>query len=404
VERDPFLRQIDQTTLKSVRFLGFTIIFGFILFAPVDAFFKTQYPLRDFILLRAGAVGAIAVFTALAFTRWALHPVTMRLLGAAIMTAACFTVSYLAYMTGGGNSPYWTMMVLAFFGTTILIRFSLAEAFSIYFVQWLIYNGLMLYSGVDYTRPEFLNSSVAILLAMTVSLVGNWQMRALELSKFKAQQALAVANEELKKSVSELAFKKEQAEVKFLQDKLWFAHDLHDTVGSQLAQMSVLAGKTDPRSTTHLAELAKGTLENVRNFAHVLKGEQRVDDLGSQLWKLEQSFRALGRYQVNYAAEEAPGRVSDLALLHVDRILSEWTANVIRHSGADTVSFGTRSCDTYVRIWFYQNAGGFTWRGEADKGGLRSISQRAQNIGAQASVRRRGKGAYFMLTVKTTNG
>lgn len=401
MERDAFLKQIDGTTLKSVRFLGINVVFGFILFAPVDAFFHTRYALRDFILLRAGAVGVITVLTALAYTRWALDPLTMRILGAGIMTIACFTVSCLAYMTGGGNSPYWTMMVLAFFGTTILIRYSLGEAAIIYLMQWLIYNGVMLYAGTDYTRPEFLNSSVAILLALVISLVGNWQMRALELSKFNAQQALAVANEELKKSVSELAFKKEQAEVKFLQDKLWFAQDLHDTVGSQLAQMSVLAGKTDTCSTTHLAELAKGTLENVRNFAHVLKGEQRVDDLNSQLWKLEHSFRALGRYQVNFLAEDIPGHVSDLALLHVDRILSEWTANVIRHSCADTVSFGTRSRSNQLRIWFYQNVGGFTWRGQAHKGGLRSIALRAQNIGAHVTVRRRGTGAYFMLTVKT---
>lgn len=400
MERDPFLRQIDAATLKSVRFLGINIIVAFALFGPVDAYFRTQYPLRDFILLRVAAVSIVAVLTGLAYTRWALHPLTMRLLGASIMTIACFTVSLLAYMTGGGSSPYWTMMVLAFFCTTLLIRYSLPEAAIIYFIQWLIYNGVMLYGGVDYTKPEFLNSSVAILVALIISLVGNWQMRALELKAFNARQQLAVANEELKKSVSELAFKKEQAEVKFLQDKLWFAHDLHDTVGSQLAQMSVLAGKTDTRSTTHLAELAKGTLENVRNFAHVLKGEQRVDDLNSQLWKLEQSFRALGRYQVNYVTEETPGRISDLALLHVDRILSEWTANVIRHSGADVVSFGTRSRDNHVRIWFYQNTGGFTWRGAAQRGGLRSIAMRAQNIGAHVTVRRRGPGSYFVLTVK----
>ncbi|MBL8032977.1 MAG: hypothetical protein JNJ69_04710, partial [Leptospiraceae bacterium] len=193
MERDPFLKQIDDTTLKSVRFLGLTVIFGFILFAPVDAFFKTQYPIRDFILLRAGAVSVIAVFTSIAFTRWALHPLTMRILGGSIMTVACFTVSCLAYMTGGGSSPYWTMMVLAFFGTTILIRYSLNEAAIIYFLQWLIYNGVMIYAGADYTRPEFLNSSVAILLSLVISLIGNWQMRALELSKFNAQQALAVA-------------------------------------------------------------------------------------------------------------------------------------------------------------------------------------------------------------------
>ncbi len=401
MERSPFLRQIDETLLKSLRYMGGVVVFGFILIGTVDFFFESPFTAWDFILFRARIVAVEIILTGLAFTRWAQHPLVMRLIGAGILSTACFGVSYLTYMTGGANSPYWSMMVLAFFGTTVLLRFSLGEATIIYFLQWLIYNGVMYFTGTDFTRPEFVTSSVAILLALVVSLVGNWQMRALELTKFNAQQALAVANEELKKSVSELAFKKEQAEVKFLQDKLWFAHDLHDTVGSQLAQMSLLAGKTDPRSTTHLAELAKGTLENVRNFAHVLKGEQRVDDLNSQLWKLEQSFRALGRYQVSYVAETAPGRVSDLALLHVDRILSEWTANVIRHSGADRVAFGTRSRGDLVRIWFYQNAGGFTWRGDAERGGLRSIAMRAQNIGAAVTVRRRGSGAYFVLSVKT---
>lgn len=399
MQRDEFLQQIDETLLKSLRYMGFVVIFGFILIGTVDFFFKSKFSPHDFIFFRARIVAVEAVLTGLAFTRWARHPLTMRLIGAAMLSTACFGVSYLTYMTGGASSPYWSMMVLAFFGSTILLRFSFAEAAAIYFVQWLIYNAVMFFTGTDFTKPEFVTSSVAILLALVVSLVGNWQMRALELNKFNAQQALAIANEELKKSVSELAFKKEQAEVKFLQDKLWFAHDLHDTVGSQLAQMSVLAGKTDARSTTHLAELAKGTLENVRNFAHVLKGEQRVDDLHSQLWKLEQSLRALGRYRVEYQPQEVTGRVSELALLHVDRILSEWTANVIRHSGADSVAFGTRLRGSRVRIWFYQNAGGFTWRGHAEKGGLRSIALRAQNIAAHATVRRRGRGAYFVLTL-----
>ena len=387
--------------LKSVRFLGITVATGFLMMAPVDYFFTKHFALKDFIFFRIRVDCAIILFTALAFTRWARHPLAMRLIGFCIISIACFAVSYLGYMAGGASSPYWSMMVLAFFGTTILIRYSLAEATLTYFVQWLIYNTVMLSTGTNIAQPDFVNSSIAILLALTVSLVGNWQMRQLELSTFNAQQELAVANEELKKSVSELAFKKEQAEVKFLQDKLWFAHDLHDTVGSQLAQMSVLAGKTDERSTTHLAELAKGTLENVRNFAHVLKGEQRVDDLNGQLWKLEQSLRALGRYEVKYTAEETPTRISDLALLHVDRILSEWTANVIRHSRADSVAFGTRSARNHIRIWFHQNSGGFTWRGKAERGGLRSIALRAQNIDAAVTVRRRGAGAYFIMTVKT---
>lgn len=401
MERDLFLKHLDENLYKSLRPGGLTLVSGFTMFLGVDMFFKTRYTFWDFAFFRGCTIAVILLFTALSLTQWARHPAMMRFIAAGMHLTACYAVSYLTYMTGGASSPYWTMMVLAFFGSTVLFRVSMRETLVVYVTQWLIYNAVMWYTGTDYTRPEFVTSSIAIFLSMVVSLVGTGQMRTLEKNAFTAQQALARANDELEKSVSELAFKKEQAEVKFLQDKLWFAHDLHDTVGSQLAQMSVLAGKTDERSTTHLAELAKGTLENVRNFAHVLKGEQRVDDLNGQLWKLEQSLRALGRYKVKYTAEETPARISDLALLHVDRILSEWTANVIRHSGANSVAFGSHSRPNYVRIWFYQNAGGFSWRGQAEKGGLRSIALRAQNIDAGVTVRRRGTGAYFVMTVKT---
>lgn len=395
-----FAEYFDSGRVPGLRRTALLVTFGAVSFALVDPIFGSQN-IELLLAIRFGlAVLAMGIF-ALTFYRPARASGTLRGMSYVLTFCSGVGVALLTQLTGGANSPYWAMELVVFFGTTFLLRFTTIEATVLFVGVLASYDLMLLANGEKLATVGFVTSNAGMVLGIFVSAVAGGYLHALIRKEFEAQQALSVANEELKKSVSELAFKKEQAEVRFLQDKLWFAHDLHDTVGSQLAQMSVLAGKTDSRSITHLAELAQGTLENVRNFAHVLKGEQRVDDLNSQLWKLEQSLRVLGRYRVSYIPERHPSRVSDLMLLHVDRILSEWTANVIRHSGADAVAFGTRSHPGILRVWFYQNNGGFTWRGAAERGGLRSIESRAQNIGAQASVRRRGKGAFFVLTIKT---
>ncbi|MFO1471059.1 MAG: hypothetical protein U1F27_08495 [Turneriella sp.] len=397
-----FSEQFDAERRAGVRRTALLVAFGSISFALVDPIFNPE-SLARLLVVRAGlAVLSLGIW-GLTLIEFLCRSGLLKVYGYALAFFAAVGVALFTLFTGGSKSPYWAMELVVLFGTSFLLRFTLKEAAISGAVTLAIYDILMLVSGEAVFTISFIASNAGIALGAIVSAVAAGYMHSLLQKEFHARQSLAAANAELEKSVSELAFKKEQAEVKFLQDKLWLAHDLHDTVGSQLAQMSLLAGKTDPRSTVHLAELAKGTLESVRNFAHILKGEQRVDDLSAQLWKLEQSFRALGRYEVSYVAEEFPARVSDLALLHIDRILSEWTANVIRHSGADKVSFGTRSRNGRVCIWFYQNSGGFTWHGKAAQGGLRSIALRAQNIGAQVTVRRRGQGAYFMVILKAAS-
>lgn len=395
-----FSEYFDSERVPGLRRAALLMTFGAVSFALIDPVFNSGNMTVLLSIRLVLTLLALGIF-ALTFVEVGQAAAALRAMGYVLTFACGVGVALLTLFTGGSNSPYWAMELVVFFGTTFLLRFTIIEATVLFVGVLASYDLMLLVNREKVATVGFVTSNAGMVLGIFVSAVAGGYLHSLIRKEFEAQQALSVANEELKKTVSELAFKKEQAEVKFLQDKLWFAHDLHDTVGSQLAQMSLLAGKTDSRSTTHLAELAKGTLENVRNFAHVLKGEQRVDDLNSQLWKLEQSFRALGRYEVNHVAEENPARVSDLALLHIDRILSEWTANVIRHSGADRVAFGTRSRSGHVCVWFYQNLGGFSWRGSATKGGLRSIALRAQNIGALVTVRRRGKGAYFLLKMNT---
>ena len=49
MERSPFLRQIDETLLKSLRYMGGVVVFGFILIGTVDFFFESPFTAWDLI-------------------------------------------------------------------------------------------------------------------------------------------------------------------------------------------------------------------------------------------------------------------------------------------------------------------------------------------------------------------
>jgi signal transduction histidine kinase len=95
-------------------------------------------------------------------------------------------------------------------------------------------------------------------------------------------------------------------------------------------------------------------------------------------------------------------RLSDITLLNLDRILSEWTANAIRHARATQFALGSRAKRQKVTVYFFQDRTPFTWRGKAERGGLRSIAQRADNIAASVAVRTHKGGALFVLSLKPT--
>ncbi len=395
-----FTQEIHRALQKGVPAAGVLVIFAHIFFIGADLGFPGIY-LPDFIRHRLVWAAITAILTALSLTRWGRNRLPIKILGFLIILLCGASISTLTRMTGGSVSPYWTMLMLTFFGATLLLRFSVTEAAVLYLLIVLFHTGNMLVvAGDNYRSAEFLTSVFGIMLAFCVSLTGNWYIRGLQLSEFQSRQSLAEANEQLKASVTELEYKRQQAELRHLQNKLDLANDLHDTVGAQLSQIAVMAELPRIEATAHLRALAGATLENVRNFAHILKGEERVATLSAQLKRLVHSLRALGRYTVELHLPEGEIRLSDVALLNIDRILSEWTANVIRHAHATAFAIGARSKHGRTLIWFYQDKTPFTWRGTAERGGLKSIAMRAKNIGAQVHVRRMQGGAILVLRTK----
>jgi len=399
----PFEAENAAKLARGVTVASALVIFAFFSFAFVDPFFHKANP-QEFIFFRVIVITIALVVLMLSLSPLRALPWAIRLLGFLIVTDAGYGVSRLTLMTGGVQSPYWTMLMLTFFGGSMVLRFSALEAFLIYALQVAIYTFVMLNGGENFTHPAFLTSVGGISVALAVTVTGNWYIRKLERADFELRKSLANANEQLKRSVGELEYQNQQAALKHLQDKLWLAHDLHDTVGAQLSQICVIAESEKEIPRVHLGVLAHAVLENVRNFAHILKGEEAIDSLRVQLAKLNKGLIALGRYEISLYEPSEEIDLEALALLHIERILAEWTANIIRHSHARRIAFGARVQNRIILIWFFQDSPAFTWRGKATRGGLKGIGDRAQQIGAQTQIRSRQGGAFFLLRIKDSRG
>ena len=213
------------------------------------------------------------------------------------------------------------------------------------------------------------------------------------------------------------------AETEHMRDKLRMAHELHDVVGAELSQIVVLSQQENPSAQkAALSSLASSALEKIRDFAHILKGERQIDELPEIVAKLTQRLRALRRYEIVYLANphqvqlqqatdlhEVIGHNNDTSDLpdlspfmrmHIERILSEWTSNVIRHArSTKRLVVGWQMSKKKLRIFFFQDATPFEWRGHAEKGGLRSLELRAQELGGAISCRNRYAGALWLLAI-----
>ncbi len=386
--------------------LGVPITAGIIAFAHI--FFigaDLGFPAADFAFLlryRLGGAAFYILLAALSLTPWGKKRRQVKILGMISIGFCGISVSNLTAMTGGSSSTYWTMIMLTFFGGTLMLRLSVGEA-AIPYIAAIIYHlvNMLFYVGADPKSPEFITSVFGILLALIVSLIGNWYIRNLQRREFSTRQSLAEANAKLQQSVSELQYKRQQEQLRHLQSKIDLANDLHDSVGAKLSQIKVIAEHDRLEDTRHMRALAEAVLENVRNFAHILKGEERVATLHTQLVSIAKSLRALGRYEVALQLPDDEIRLSDITLLNIDRILSECTANAIRHAHASAFTLGARHKHGRLLVYFYQNSSPFTWRGKAERGGLKSIARRAENIDARVAMRAQTGGTLFVLRLET---
>lgn len=78
------------------------------------------------------------------------------------------------------------------------------------------------------------------------------------------------------------------------------------------------------------------------------------------------------------------------------RLVQEGLTNVLRHSSADRVDITLRWLEEDVELELADNGGGTTTNGEESGGfGLRSLEERARELGGTFSVRDTGQGVVL---------
>lgn len=213
---------------------------------------------------------------------------------------------------------------------------------------------------------------------------------------------------------------KRDAELLHVQEKLKMAAELHDAVGADLAQLVVASEKMPASDASTLQKIASTSLEKVRNFAHLLKGETEPQELTTILCRLLTRLKALQRFDVVYLENPAntslkrTGRGSNIArpvstLLpastahHLHRVLSEWTSNIFRHArGVRSLTVGWQAKRGSIRVFVVQDSVRFRWVGDSDSGGLKSLTERALAMGGRIHSRPHGKGTLLLLSFPYT--
>lgn len=150
--------------VNAARLLATLSAFAFTIFALVDPFLVTD-GLTDLRLIRALLVASNGIIFCLTFTSWGKRHFVN--LGTTVTVLTGLGVIILTRLTGGPSSPYWTMLMLTFFGTTLILPQRMGRALITYSCLTATY--LLLIWNTS--NPEDLNHSQVSLAGIMLSLI-----------------------------------------------------------------------------------------------------------------------------------------------------------------------------------------------------------------------------------------
>ena len=190
------------------------------------------------------------------------------------------------------------------------------------------------------------------------------------------------------------------------------ATDLHDEMGSGLAQISVLsevakrrAHEDDSRLLEEVARLARELRESMSDI--VWSVDPRRDRVGDLVLRLKQvAHNLLEAEGVNVAFETPSAEAMDRIELAPDRrrqlflAAKEALTNVARHAGASQVAVGLTLAGSRITLRVADDGRGFD-PGTASEGrGLANLRRRAEALGGEVSIDAApGRGTVVRLTI-----
>ncbi|WP_425308018.1 histidine kinase [Ammonicoccus fulvus] len=240
------------------------------------------------------------------------------------------------------------------------------------------------------------SQSIGNIILVALGLVGGLMLLQLRRDREANQRLLA----ELRASVDI------EKELMLADERSRSARDLHDGLGHWLTLIAMnleyaqRVRDSDPTSAwTEVAgarEEARDALAYMRRWVRALNPPREPNLSGSAaLEAIADSFRGTGlNVSVSQTGQEQPmGRETSLFAY---RLVQEGLTNVLRHSSADRVDITLRWLEEDVELELADNGGGGTANGGGSGGfGLRSLEERARELGGTFHVRDTGEGVVL---------
>ena len=203
----------------------------------------------------------------------------------------------------------------------------------------------------------------------------------------------------------------QRAALQRLRDRI--AADLHDDIGANLSQLALLSevlrhqtGAADPQlahSLKAMSDISRATMNALGDIVWATNPHQ--DGLNNLLRRMRHfASEILPAAGVEFSFY-APKFKSELRLdtelrRQVFLIFKESINNLVRHSGCSRASIELQLAGGYLRLRISDNGSGFASAQPAEGNGLRSMSRRANTLGADFSIISSAAGTTILLCTR----
>lgn len=181
----------------------------------------------------------------------------------------------------------------------------------------------------------------------------------------------------------------QQIEIAVNQERERIYRNLHDDIGAQLLNLVFKAKDAEA------ADIARVTLQNMREvIAKTIDKKLSVTELLGDI-RMEMECRLEGssislQWDVPFDMAEKPLQANQI--ISISRIFREGLSNVLKHSKAGMVIFSAKQDGKQLILIMADDGMGLT--GKSRGQGIRSMQQRADNIGAQLVAGNADRGGF----------
>ncbi|MFT0172215.1 7TM diverse intracellular signaling domain-containing protein [Paraburkholderia mimosarum] len=271
------------------------------------------------------------------------------------------------------------------------------------------YHDLLTFLGVLHDNLYFTGLTVQILMICMALVLGHRHM--MNLKRIEAfNEDLARTVEATQRELTQTLYRQHQLEVAHarLNERMSFAHNLHDGLGSALVG-SIIALERTPQAIPprRFLSILKELRDDLRLIIDSTTGEQHgemrlADLIASQRHRFTRLFETQGAECKWWLSGLEQYALPSARSLDVMRILQEALTNAFKHSHASRIEVEIHANDGLMLI-VRDNGEGFVDRGNSCLGtGMSSMRARAYRLGASLDISSTPGATVITLAVPIT--